>query len=1731
MATGDGRNEAGQAAVEALLKAEEQQQEAERQAQVDAVVAEAVAADGWSGDFKKNRKKKAEHLQAYIDAIKAGPKDPNIAKGIFRGSLKAPVFKNLAMVERFNAFMNKIDAIYGVSKKVAPEAPPAPATPELVPVAPEPAKATAPSAEIAPDKGESAEAEFRKLQNTFSAEVKGYEKQDKAFRAAPDARSATENWLRAKRSGIDVQTHPFFDRMIGDKEAFAAFADGIDDLDKRRIKAKNDTGGNWRENFGKGPRANDLFERTVDDELVATRVRLIENFAREEAQALGEQAVFAKLDADGRKAKLKPIVELLAKEQRAATDEEANSLVGETGPVKEIQGLLWELAHIETERQRVKKAFDEVRNKGKKKETAALTDAETAAKEAAKGADLRSEIMSDIRQQIADASKEEQLDALRGVVNTAVAPGKLKQADMAMFAVAIDQRRLILKAAQDAQAAVEESTADATTTSTVESEPILGHLPGPAGDTLADKKAWKAAEYAQATTMSPDGAAAVAEILAKGTTTVINRNALSALFDEPAPQIVEPAPVEAAPAVVEAEPVAMSLGEVADNEAFWHKTWFNNSPPNIRRDVVDRAMLDIKFGKDPDEIVSGLSSVKKTKDQLKVALIKLAALEPDVAPALPDAVPDMPPPLSMPTAFDSAPTNPGLLKTPEQMRTEIEADIANATTAADTEAYFNKIEGSEMRGVSGDELAAVEQAAMEKWTELSKADLSARFYDPLDAAKTPDQARAVSAVIDELQKTWDFNKESFVEARTAHVNERVAELERKAKFPPAGIAPSVAPPEAVPSTPEVISAEEVRVRELIDQATSRTDLHDAHAIIDSHYDDGTFTMRKADELDRLIRAKWDAVATPKEKAQDQLSELNDEIAELAWNLRYKFVSSVANEKVDDLITQLADGKIDVAKLKANGVLKDSVNVDDLTVSVENYKKAWEAKEAAQADFEAAEKSERPGFFARVFGRKSKPEAASTAPSAPVVDSSPFSPDKIKAKDLMSSDFWKYLGDQAVVRSKAYAKGELTESERKGEKQAWGWTVARLGLETAGSVFGAKVVTDQMRYSHTHKEYDRLLAAMGSAEASEKDPSGADFAASSAVIDEDRIKKALEASNHFSDAKKAELQPRLVAALEKVRTIARFHKDEVEKVKVERDRQIALLLDEALQLRVKQLSRNREALNTAIALATLGSSHLAGGAYNLGLRGVRVGAMALSGNVERMIRLQSERVQGGNLAELSKTQFAKDAALSVGRGLKETLQQLFFSKSEGWKAKGLDFAIGMAVVAKNVGIGMAYAADVPHVDQIEPAVNAMEDQAPPEAPHNSILFDDQGGASAPEPSIDLLHPGLAGATDLAEAPAVDQSPASGIAMTPEEYRFAYEKHMDMGPDGSSVIAGAGNLEKWATVEKGDGFISLFSRAIQNEASEEGLNMSSAEARKMAATLVQEKGLMHTWLSKGSEGNLAVDVEFKDGVVSDVHFVDATTGQEIATEDLDNRGFTMPAQTTEVVQSDGEPIEKATETGTSPGDVPEAEPVAVRPEAPTVTLSDVDSFAVPGEDGTPFEEAPVQAPAEAPAGSVSEGTLPNQEGLGAPEARGEAVSIRIPGHGMLNVPEGTYSAQDTERLVAEVKMRGDMQKVYQEILTQSKSELRFAGPENHKLETRFIKMLERDVKADGRNLDELMKDVREGRAEVTDLTPKIEENSSNAVIQRVFKNVEDRFKNRPLTTEQWGQIKEAVVRKWK
>ena len=965
-------------------------------------------------------------------------------------------------------------------------------------------------------------------------------------------------------------------------------------------------------------------------------------------------------------------------------------------------------------------------------------------------------------------------------------------------------------------------------------------------------------------------------------------------------------------------------------------------------------------------------------------------------------------------------------------------------------------------------------------------------------------------MIDELQKTWDFNKESFVEARTADVNERVAELERKAKFPPAGIAPSVAPPEAVPSTPEVISAEEVRVRELIDQATSRTDLHDAHVLIGNHYADGTFTMRKADELDRLIRAKWDAVATPKEKAQDQLSELNDEIAELAWNLRYKFVSSVANEKVDDLITQLADGKIDVAKLKANGVLKDSVNVDDLTVSVENYKKAWEAKEAAQADFEAAEKSERPGFFARVFGRKSKPEAASTAPSAPVVDSSPFSPDKIKAKDLMSSDFWKYLGDQAVVRSKAYAKGELTESERKGEKQAWGWTVARLGLETAGSVFGAKVVTDQMRYSHTHKEYDRLLAAMGSAEASEKDPSGADFAASSAVI-EDRIKKALEASNHFSDAKKAGLQPRLVAALEKVRTITRFHKDEVEKVKVERDRQIALLLDEALQLRVKQLSRNREALNTAIALATLGSSHLAGGAYNLGLRGVRVGAMALSGNVERMIRLQSERVQGGNLAELSKTQFAKDAALSVGRGLKETLQQLFFIKSEGWKAKGLDFAIGMAVVAKYVGIGTAYAADVPHVDQIEPAVNAMEDQAPPEAPHNSILFEDQGGASAPEPSIDLLRPGLAGATDLAEAPAVDQSPASDIAMTPEEYQFAYEKHMDMGPDGSSVIAGAGNLEKWATVEKGDGFTTVLARQIEHAGGDTltkmGFHGDVANehavhlwAVKKAYEIAKENGRAGQWLSADSIDKTVILTDKGDG-----HF-------GVVFADLKNPEVQLDVD--QMVMEPHRAAVSATGEASSSVGMPEIVAAAETPSDGSESLERTEVVW-----GTP------QANGEMVLGTPQ--VIPEWN---AAETQG-AVSLFIGGK-IVEPPEGAYTPEELEKLAVHASGLEKLQKAELDIHDKIDAYLEEKGVGDSGPRKEFERMLDRLQDHRQKDLGRFMSRFENGNQALQD-KPLLPPLNPNEIYTVAFAESNARISithvNPPMNRTEWLEFKRLVISK--
>lgn len=773
--------------------------EAERAAKLEAIVTEAISSDGWTGDFRKNDKKRREHVLAYIEAIKAGAKDPNVPKAAFRGSRKSPVFKDPSTAERFNAFLRRIDEVLvGVSDTaststgdIAVHASADTDTDKPTGVAPVDAK----PADGAEKKTEPSP-EFKALQKEFNRAIDGYAKKDAAFASAPHRKSLVEYWLRAKRSQLQPNEHPYFDRWVADKAAFSAFADSVDDLDRRRIVAH----GKWHEDFGQGKMAGRMFETAVEQELVQARGKALDALARLNPALAGDAA---------KHEKIKPLVELLIVEKRAATDDEAKTLVADAAQLGVTHDLISELVGIETERARASAAFAEVRGRGKK------------------------------------------------------------------------QRKVKIDAAVDAA-----STADASV------------------------------DAASANASSGDDTSAV--------------DAATGVADTG----------DAKPTVDAVEvKLELSAQEIGANPDFWNKTWFKVTPSEERQKVVDAAVerfRNVVSGLESEEaVLASLPTTKKAMSDLAAALRRLAEALPPVgasvavgttgdasvsadlpvgdAPGAADAVASVDAPTSVDTASP--------LKTFEEIGAEILADVAKAATMGDIERLIERCRDLRTRGESEAQLARLEQAIDNQWRELVTDAVAEAVYRPLlDAATTPEQARALLPVIDALRLEWNF-ADGYKDKLILDIELQAVAIEARDRGRASMPAGDTSPDAIAHDAGSVESEEEKQQRlvasieETIAKVTDPAALGEILNQIDDYVSLNMLNRAQANALDKKIREREEALKAETDKLSSGGEAKAEPEEEKRPGLWARFKGLFGGKKTADELAELG-GRVFTGKMTA-----------------------------------------------------------------------------------------------------------------------------------------------------------------------------------------------------------------------------------------------------------------------------------------------------------------------------------------------------------------------------------------------------------------------------------------------------------------------------------------------------------------------------------------------------------------------------------------------------------------------------------------------------------------------------------------------------------------------------------------------------------------------------------------------------------------------------------------------
>jgi hypothetical protein len=445
------------------------------------------------------------------------------------------------------------------------------------------------------------------------------------------------------------------------------------------------------------------------------------------------------------------------------------------------------------------------------------------------------------------------------------------------------------------------------------------------------------------------------------------------------------------------------------------------------------------------------------------------------------------------------------------------------------------------------------------------------------------------------------------------------------------------------------------------------------------------------------------------------------------------------------------------------------------------------------------------------------------------------------------------------------------------------------LSVVGSYTGVKVLVDlpawlYQKYWTNPEERQRIKEALASTESEVDETQPTPLEQKKA-----RLEEAINGSKFLAQEKKTEL-------LAKLHDTVETYEHEDRALRVERDEEIAKLLDEAIQTRVKNTQVLKESLNSALMVSGLAA-----------MRGVAYGSVAA---YERYKQVAQERKEG--------TREGSQFKEWIVNGFKETVHNLVGGGAETWTGKGLNFAKGATNVLRAAGF-----ADL--------AISEMMDEGSPGAMIEASLkaFEEKGALSAaganiaaPWERIGSLFGG--GDAEPTEAQTQTQEPGGGGDNPPgaenTQELAAVDDTNEQNTESSEVESSPAFTEaaiETGTVQKGDGIIKILER--QGVESKEALEL----ARK--AELVRTGG--DTRLTTEAIGRLSIlTTTSPDGELT-MSFHDSVTGDNFTPEEIrTNELFTY-------------------NVGTVPGEIPtEAEAVAHVPET---TAPLVDSDNVPND----------------------------------------------------------------------------------------------------------------------------------------------------------------------------------------
>jgi hypothetical protein len=521
---------------------------------------------------------------------------------------------------------------------------------------------------------------------------------------------------------------------------------------------------------------------------------------------------------------------------------------------------------------------------------------------------------------------------------------------------------------------------------------------------------------------------------------------------------------------------------------------------------------------------------------------------------------------------------------------------------------------------------------------------------------------------------------------------------------------------------------------------------------------------------------------------------------------------------------------------------------------------------------------------------SEPAATETAPG----DSEPPAP---KAHWYEAS---RKMVTDAAKRFLSSFRGEVQPQEEKDYKSTWGdvGKNAAVGLmSVAASYGGVKLAHDlpawlYQKYITNPGERKLFQESFRAFKKAEEDVSEA------SIIEQKKaaLETAINESKFLTKEKKKDLIKEMRDTIQKYAT-------KEAALRTERNEKIAILLDEAIETRVKDAQVLKESLNTALMVSGIAV-----------LRGAAYGSVAAYERYKKVAnKIAKERAEGKH----TESQFNE----WIVKGFTETLYDLKGGGAETKIGKALNVVKGATVVLRAVGFA--------HLAMGEINVEGFSNAANPEVQFEKFINDlkEKGAGTLIDNALTaweripvvgslivdfLTEDSPAAVPEGFDAPVDTTIPAETV--DPSSTEPFSDGSQELAPDQE---VSKETIEK-GLVKKGDGILRILHR--------EGVDDKAALEAAREAGIVRAGG--DTRLTTEAIGRLSVFTETKPDGDIEIKFFDTQTDRELSLEAARMEGFLY-------------------ESGSAPADVPDdvadaGEPPAT-PEAPAEVPADAEASA--------------------------------------------------------------------------------------------------------------------------------------------------------------------------------------------